>query len=168
MTRLLLVALALSLSLTACGTEDTPEPAVTPEPTEAAADTSDQISEAAPPFDVNTATDEQMRTIPEVGDRMVHEFEEYRPYTSIRQFRQEIGKYVDEAQVAAYEEYLFVPVDMNESDVETVAQLPGLSVEGAQQLIDGRPYASADEFLTAYEAISGEPDAAAASVYLAQ
>lgn len=37
---------------------------------------------------------------------MVRKFEEYRPYVSIQQFRREIGKYVDEAMVAAYEQYV--------------------------------------------------------------
>jgi hypothetical protein len=39
---------------------------------------------------------------------MVHEFEEYRPYTSIEQFRAEIGKYVDEKEVARLERYIYV------------------------------------------------------------
>jgi hypothetical protein len=37
---------------------------------------------------------------------MAHEFEEYRPYSSIEQFRREIGKYVDEAEVARLEQYV--------------------------------------------------------------
>ena len=37
---------------------------------------------------------------------MVHEFEEYRPYASMDQFRREIGKYVDEDEVARLERYV--------------------------------------------------------------
>ena len=37
---------------------------------------------------------------------MAHEFEEYRPYTDLDQFRQEIGKYVDENEVARLERYV--------------------------------------------------------------
>jgi len=44
--------------------------------------------------------------IPGVGGRMAHEFEEYRPYSNIEQFRREIGKYVDEAEVARLEQYV--------------------------------------------------------------
>jgi DNA uptake protein ComE-like DNA-binding protein len=61
------------------------------------------------PIDLNTATPEEMELIPGVGPRMRHEFEEYRPWTSIEQFRREIGKYVDEAEVARLERYLAVP-----------------------------------------------------------
>jgi hypothetical protein len=39
---------------------------------------------------------------------MRHEFEEYRPYTSIAQFRREIGKYVDSTEVARLERYVMV------------------------------------------------------------
>ena len=37
---------------------------------------------------------------------MQHEFEEYRPYTSMAQFRREIGKYVDEDEVERLARYV--------------------------------------------------------------
>lgn len=58
------------------------------------------------PIDLNKASDEEILLIPGVGARMRHEFEEYRPYTSIEQFRREIGKYVDAAEVARLEKYV--------------------------------------------------------------
>ena len=51
------------------------------------------------PINLNTASDQEMMLIPGVGDRMVREFKEYRPWTSEAQFRREIGKYVDENEV---------------------------------------------------------------------
>ena len=35
---------------------------------------------------------------------MVREFFEYRPYTALTQFRKEIGKYVDDKEVARLEQ----------------------------------------------------------------
>ena len=102
-----------------------------------------------PKFNLNTATEDQFRTIPGVGDQMVREFFEYRPYTGIAQFRQEIGKYVDERQVAAYERYVFAPVDSASVDAATLQQLPGLSEESAADLAGVGPYDSTDAFLTA-------------------
>lgn len=58
------------------------------------------------PLKLNSASDENIRLIPGVGRRMAHEFEEYRPYTSMEQFRREIGKYVDEDEVARLEMYV--------------------------------------------------------------
>ncbi len=98
-------------------------------------------------LNLNTATGDEFRTIPGVGDRMVHEFEEYRPYASIQQFRREIGKYVDEAQVAAYEQYLFVPIRPADSDAETIRQIPGVDETEAAELIAARPYASRAAFI---------------------
>ena len=59
-------------------------------------------------IDLNTATDAQILSIPGVGQRMLHEFKEYRPYTSMDQFRREIGKYVDKAEVARLEQYVTI------------------------------------------------------------
>ena len=60
------------------------------------------------PLDLNSATAEEITLIPGVGDRMRHEFEEYRPYTSMEQFRREIGKYVDDGEVARLERYVTI------------------------------------------------------------
>lgn len=57
-------------------------------------------------IDLNTATRAAILLIPGVGNRMAHEFEEYRPYKSIEQFRKEIGKYVDAQEVARLERYV--------------------------------------------------------------
>ena len=61
------------------------------------------------PLDLNSATKEEIELIPGVGPRMRHEFEEYRPYTSMEQFRKEIGKYVDAQEVARLEKYVMIP-----------------------------------------------------------
>jgi len=98
---------------------------------------------------LNTASgDDFIAAIPGLGNRMVREFMEYRPYISIQQFRQEIGKYVDDTQVAEYEKYVYVPIAINDSDAETLQQIPGLSAEEAASLISARPFASTDDFLT--------------------
>jgi DNA uptake protein ComE-like DNA-binding protein len=60
------------------------------------------------PVNINTATDAEILKIPGVGPRMLREFKEYRPWTSIAQFRREIGKYVDKAEVARLEKYITI------------------------------------------------------------
>ena len=60
------------------------------------------------PIDLNTASDEEILLIPGIGPRMLHEFKEYRPYNSIERFRREIGKYVDDAEVARLEKYVAI------------------------------------------------------------
>ena len=58
------------------------------------------------PISLNDASREEILLIPGVGDRMAHEFEEYRPYSDMDQFRREMGKYVDEEEVARLERYV--------------------------------------------------------------
>jgi DNA uptake protein ComE-like DNA-binding protein len=57
-------------------------------------------------IDLNAASEEEILLIPGMSKRMAHEFEEYRPYRSLEQFRREIGKYVDAAEVARLESYV--------------------------------------------------------------
>lgn len=98
------------------------------------------------PFNLNTTPEDDFKMIPEVGDRMAHEFEEYRPYTSIKQFRREIGKYVDEAEVARYENYVFVPVELNTASEEDIKALPGVGNRMAHEFEEYRPYSSMAQF----------------------
>jgi DNA uptake protein ComE-like DNA-binding protein len=62
------------------------------------------------PINLNTASDEEILLIPGIGNRMLREFKEYRPYTALAQFHREIGKYVDATELARLEQYVFVPI----------------------------------------------------------
>ena len=52
------------------------------------------------PVNLNTASDDDILSIPGAGQRMVREFKEYRPWKTKGQFEKEIGKYVDQKEVA--------------------------------------------------------------------
>ena len=58
------------------------------------------------PINLNKASREEIMLVPGISRRMAHEFEEYRPYKSIEQFRREMGKYVDQDEVARLERYV--------------------------------------------------------------
>ena len=118
-------------------------------------------------MNLNTATaDELLADVPGIGNRMIREFFEYRPYASIQQFRREIGKYVDDAQVAEYEKYVFVPIDINNADAATLQQIPGLDANEAAELIAARPFASNAAFLTSLATYVSADEVAAAQTYL--
>lgn len=118
-------------------------------------------------LNLNTVSGDQLlATIPDFGNRMVREFEEYRPYVSIQQFRREIGKYVDEAQVAFYEEYVYVPISVNESDADTLMQIPTLDATAADALIAARPFDSNDAFLATLAEVAPAVDLTVAQGYL--
>lgn len=128
-------------------------------------------AQSTPSAKVNINTGSQadfFRVMPNLGTKMVHEFEEYRPYQSIQQFRKEIGKYVDQTQVAEYEKFIYVPIDENKSDAPTLQQIPGLDEGEARELIAGRPYASRDAFLTKLREKVSAADLATGQTYLVQ
>jgi DNA uptake protein ComE-like DNA-binding protein len=140
-----------------------PQPTDTPaQPTEAPA-VSPLIK-----LNLNTATgDEFLADVPGMSSRMVREFLEYRPYVSIQQFRREIGKYVDQTQVAEYEKYVYVPIDVNNSDAATLQQISGLDAAEAEAMIAKRPFASSEAFLAELAQVVSEIELAQAKSYLA-
>lgn len=152
-----IAVLLLALVLVACGNSQ----AITTAPAASANTSANQAATAAPTsasgnsanvssettssvvkLNLNKAGAGDFLTVPGVGNRMVREFMEYRPYVSIQQFQREIGKYVDDAQVAEYEKYVYVPIAINDSDAGTLQQVPGLDATEAADLIAARPYAS--------------------------
>ena len=98
------------------------------------------------PFNLNTTEEKDFKMIPGVGDKMAHEFEEYRPYTSISQFKREIGKYVDEEEVARYLDYVFVPVELNTSSEDDIKALPGIGKKMTHEFLEYRPYKNLAQF----------------------
>ena len=98
------------------------------------------------PLNLNTTPEEDFKKIPRVGDKMAHEFEEYRPYTSIKQFKKEIGKYVDEEEVDRYLYYVFVPVELNTASEEDIKALPGVGDKMAHEFEEYRPYKNIEQF----------------------
>lgn len=60
------------------------------------------------PVNINTASDEDVMSIPGAGRRMVREFKEYRPWKAQAQFEKEIGKYVDAKEVKRLWRYVVI------------------------------------------------------------
>ncbi|HEY0969229.1 MAG TPA: hypothetical protein VGD88_17680 [Opitutaceae bacterium] len=60
------------------------------------------------PVKLNTASDEDILSIPGAGRRMVREFKEYRPWKTKEQFEKEIGKYVGPKEVARLWRYVTI------------------------------------------------------------
>jgi DNA uptake protein ComE-like DNA-binding protein len=93
---------------TSAGAMSSTMPADTGAMASTSASTTASSTGAITKIDLNTATDAQILAIPGMGPRMLREFKEYRPYTSMDQFRREIGKYVDKAEVARLEQYVYI------------------------------------------------------------
>lgn len=97
-------------------------------------------------LNLNTATREEILMIPGLGNRMVREFLEYRPYKAMAQFRREMGKYVDDKEVARMEQYVFVPINLNTASDEDILTIPGLGPRMLREFKEYRPYKSMEQF----------------------
>lgn len=110
----------------------------------------DQVSEVLVglflPINLNSASNEAIMLVPGMSRRMAHEFEEYRPYTSIEQFQREIGKYVEQAEVARFEQYVFVPLSLNSARSDELATIPGINAHMVHEFEEYRPYTSIEQF----------------------
>jgi len=98
------------------------------------------------PLNLNTASKEEILLIPGVGDRMAHEFDEYRPYVKLAQFHREIDKYVDDDELARLEQYVFVPINLNTASDEDILTIPGLGDRMLREFKEYRPYTDIEQF----------------------
>jgi len=98
------------------------------------------------PINLNAATREEILLVPGVGKKMAHEFEEYRPYENMGRFRREMGKYVDDEEVARLEQYVFVPIDLNTASDEDILSIPGLGKRMLHEFKEYRPYKNMAQF----------------------
>jgi len=98
------------------------------------------------PINLNEASRAEILLVPSVGERMAHEFEEYRPYVALAQFRREMGKYVDDEEVARLEQFVFVPIDLNTATEEAILSIPGVGPRMLREFQEYRPYQSLEQF----------------------
>lgn len=98
------------------------------------------------PINLNKADEAEVMLIPGMSGKMAHEFDEYRPYSSLDQFRREIGKYVDEAEVARFEQYVFIPMNLNTAELDHFGGIPGMTPKMVREFEEYRPYRNIDQF----------------------
>jgi DNA uptake protein ComE-like DNA-binding protein len=97
-------------------------------------------------INLNTATDEEILMIPGTGKRMLREFLEYRPYKTLAQFHKEIGKYVNDKELARLEQYVFVPINLNTASDEDILSIPGTGKRMLREFKEYRPYTNIEKF----------------------
>jgi len=99
------------------------------------------------PVNLVSASREELLLIPGTGPRMAHEFEEYRPWDGgMVRFRREIRKYVDDEEVARFEQYVFVPMDLNTATREDFLTIPGMGERMVGEFFEYRPYVNMEQF----------------------
>ena len=97
-------------------------------------------------LNLNAAPAEEILMIPNLGKRMLHEFQEYRPYENLARFRREMGKYVDDKEVARLEQYVFVPINLNTASDADILTIPGVGKRMLHEFKEYRPYDNIEKF----------------------
>lgn len=98
------------------------------------------------PINLNTATRTEIMMVPSIGNKMAHEFEEYRPYKKMIQWRREMAKYIDDDEIARFEQYVFVPINLNTATDEEILSIPGIGSKMLHEFKEYRPYQNIDQF----------------------
>jgi len=99
------------------------------------------------PINLNTASEEEILLVPRAGSKMVHEFDEYRPWDGgMLRFRREIGKYVDDDELAHLEQYVFVPMDLNTASGDDFLTIPGVGSNLVHEFEEYRPWVNMAQF----------------------
>lgn len=95
---------------------------------------------------LNTGSREEILLIPGAGNRMVREFDEYRPWKTWGQFDKEIGKYVGPEEVTRLKQYVFIPVNLNTATDEDILSIPGAGNRMVREFKEYRPWKTKAQF----------------------
>jgi DNA uptake protein ComE-like DNA-binding protein len=98
-------------------------------------------------INLNTATAQETLLVPGAGKRMVHEFEEYRPWKTYAQFDKEIGKYVGAEKTAQLAQYTFIPVRLNTATDADILSIPGAGQRMVREFKEYRPWKTKEQFI---------------------
>ncbi|AMY08918.1 comEA protein [Luteitalea pratensis] len=98
-------------------------------------------------INLNTAAPEEILLVPGAGKRMVHEFDEYRPWKTYAQFSKEIGKYVGQDGAAKLAQYTFIPVRLNTATDEDILTIPNAGPRMVREFKEYRPWKTKEQFL---------------------
>jgi DNA uptake protein ComE-like DNA-binding protein len=97
-------------------------------------------------INLNTATRDEILLIPGAGNRMAHEFAEYRPWKTLAQFDKEIGKYVGPEETARLAQYCFIPINLNTAKDDDILSIPGVGQRMLHEFKEYRPYKAMAQF----------------------
>src|SRR6188508_1676004 len=98
-------------------------------------------------INLNTATPAEILLVPGAGKRMVHEFDEYRPWKTYGQFDKEIGKYVGAEQTAQLAQYTFIPIKLNTATDADILSIPGAGQRMVREFKEYRPWKTKEQFI---------------------
>jgi DNA uptake protein ComE-like DNA-binding protein len=97
-------------------------------------------------ININSATDDEILMIPGMDPRVLRQILGNRPYSSLAQFRKTMGTQVDDKEAARLEQYVFVPISLNEASDEDILSIPGVGKRMLREFKEYRPYKNIEQF----------------------
>ena len=110
-------------------------------------------------INLNTATPDEILLVPGAGKRMVHEFDEYRPWKTYAQFDKEIGKYVGAEKTAQLAQYTFITIRLNTASDADILSIPGAGQRMVREFKEYRPWKTKEQFIKEIGKYVGAKDA---------
>ena len=94
----------------------------------------------------NTATEAQLRAVPQLGPALAAAVVRGRPYRTQLDFAKVVAGKVPEAQLPALYAAVFVPISLNNATREEIMLIPGMTRRMAHEFEEYRPYKDLAQF----------------------
>lgn len=94
----------------------------------------------------NTATEAQLRAVPQLGPALASAVIRARPYRAQSDFAKVVAGKVPAAQIPALYAAVFVPVSLNTGSREDIMLVPGMTRRMAHEFEEYRPYKDLAQF----------------------
>lgn len=94
----------------------------------------------------NTATEAQLRAVPQLGPALAGAVIRGRPYKTQRDFAKVVAGKVPEPQLPALYAAVFVPISLNNATRDEIMLIPGMTRRMAHEFEEYRPYKDLAQF----------------------
>lgn len=94
----------------------------------------------------NTATEEQLRGIPQLNAELISLIQQNRPFRTMGDFNKQLAGRLGAEQLRQLYTVLFVPINLNTASRDDVMLIPGMTARMAHEFEEYRPYRNIEQF----------------------
>jgi DNA uptake protein ComE-like DNA-binding protein len=94
----------------------------------------------------NTATEDQLKAIPQLTPELVALIQKTRPFASVASFNKALAGKLDAGKIRELYASLFVPIELNTASRADIMLIPGMTARMAHEFEEYRPYRNIDQF----------------------
>ena len=94
----------------------------------------------------NTASEEQLRGIPQLNPELVSLIPQNRPFRTMGDFNKQLTGRLGAEQLRQLYTVLFVPINLNTASRDDIMLIPGMTARMAHEFEEYRPYRNIEQF----------------------